>query len=402
MNSEKRIVVIGQGYVGLNLAISAGKEFKIYGFDINAKLIERLSSGLSHIEDVSDSQIMKAIGEGRYIPTNSQELISAADIYVICVPTPLDHNREPDLSFLESATILIAEVATKPALIINESTSFPGTLRNYIKKKIEEISTVKHSYASSPERVDPGRQDYSQSNTPRLIGALDDHALNKALDFYSKFCNSIYKVSSPEVAEAAKLFENTFRQVNIALVNEFAQIAHSMQIPVREVLEAADTKPYGFMRFNPSAGVGGHCIPVDPSYLSFAAEESGINARFIDLANEVNLDMGRYVVERVVKDNKSSIRGKKVQIVGVAYKANVADTRETPAENIYKELIRHGAIVNWHDPLVSFWMDSTSSQLGSDIAIIVTLHDFMDAESILQSTSYVFDTTGKVKGATQL
>jgi UDP-N-acetyl-D-glucosamine dehydrogenase len=260
-----------------------------------------------------------------------------------------------------------------------------------------------HEYAISPERVDPGRIDYNQKNTPRLYAGLTPEATARTRDFYSTFCDNLVEVSSPEVAEAAKLFENTFRQVNIALVNELAQISHALGIDVRETLDAAGTKPYGFMKFQPSAGVGGHCIPVDPSYLADVAEKAGVEATFIKRANEVNLDMPKYIVGRIAKDNGGSVKGKKVLVVGVAYKPNVADTRETPAELLIDALNDLGAVVTWNDPVVGTWQGSESSPLsGADIAVVVTKHDVVSAEDILKSTPYVFDTTGKVKGAVQL
>jgi UDP-N-acetyl-D-glucosamine dehydrogenase len=228
-------------------------------------------------------------------------------------------------------------------------------------------------------------------------------ASKEVRDFYSTFCDNLVEVSSPEVAEAAKLFENTFRQVNIALVNEFAQIAHALGISVYETLDAAATKPYGFMKFMPSAGVGGHCIPVDPSYLAHTAAELGVPATFIERANEVNLEMAKYVVGRVKADNGGSLQGKKVQVVGVAYKPNVADVRETPAELVIEELKTAGAVVTWSDDLVNTWMGERSSALGgSEIAVVVTLHSVTNADAVLKSAPYVFDTTGKVKGAHSL
>jgi UDP-N-acetyl-D-glucosamine dehydrogenase len=287
-------------------------------------------------------------------------------------------------------------------LVINESTSFPGTLRNYIKPAIEKYSgnSVEHLYAISPERVDPGRGDYNQKNTPRLFAGLTPEASKMTRDFYSKFCDRLVEVSSPEVAEAAKLFENTFRQVNIALVNEFAQIAHSLGISVYETLDAANTKPYGFMKFTPSAGVGGHCIPVDPTYLAAVAEEHGAPATFIRRANEVNLEMSKYVVDRVEADNGGSLAGKTVLVVGVAYKPNVADVRETAAELVIEHLRSRGAAVSWHDDVVGTWNSETSSPLtGAEITVVVTKHDYVNERDILASAPYVFDTTGKVAGA---
>jgi UDP-N-acetyl-D-glucosamine dehydrogenase len=296
----------------------------------------------------------------------------------------------------------VGENIKKPVLVINESTSFPGTLRNYIKPAIEKYSkdAVEHLYAISPERVDPGRGDFNQKNTPRLFAGLTPEASKKTRDFYSKFCDQLVEVSSPEVAEAAKLFENTFRQVNIALVNEFAQIAHSLGISVYETLDAANTKPYGFMKFTPSAGVGGHCIPVDPTYLASIAEEHGAPATFIRRANEVNLEMSEYIVNRVLADNDGSLQGKSVLVVGVAYKPNVADVRETAAELVIKHLRDRGAIVSWHDEVVGSWHGESSAPLsGADIAVVVTKHDDVKVQDILRSAPYVFDTTGKVPGA---
>jgi UDP-N-acetyl-D-glucosamine dehydrogenase len=289
--------------------------------------------------------------------------------------------------------------------VINESTSFPGTLRKYIKPAIENYSSskVEHLYAISPERVDPGRGDFNQKNTPRLFAGLTTEASEMTRDFYSKFCDQLIEVSSPEVAEAAKLFENTFRQVNIALVNEFAQIAHSLGISVYETLEAANTKPYGFMKFTPSAGVGGHCIPVDPTYLAAVAEEHGAPATFIRRANEVNLEMSKYVVDRVQAANGGSLQGKNVLIVGVAYKPNVADVRETPAELVIEHLRERGAVVSWHDDVVGSWKSESSRALGgADISIVVTMHDSVKAADVIASAPYVFDTTGKLEGVNGL
>jgi UDP-N-acetyl-D-glucosamine dehydrogenase len=291
---------------------------------------------------------------------------------------------------------------SKPILVINESTSFPGTLRDFIKPLVDKYSASKfeHLYAISPERVDPGRTDWNQKNTPRLYAGLTKEASDQTRKFYSTFCDNLIEVSSPEVAEAAKLFENTFRQVNIALVNEFAEISHALGISVHETLDAANTKPYGFMKFNPSAGVGGHCIPVDPSYLAYAAAAKGIPATFIERANEVNLEMPKYVVARVMADNGGSLKAKKVQVIGVSYKPNVADVRETPAELVIEELKRVGADVNWHDNIVGSWKGASSTPLGgADIAIVVTLHDVVDKKAVLASAPYVFDTTGKISGA---
>jgi len=396
-----KISVIGQGYVGLTISAFAAEHFEVIGFDSNQRVVDQLNSGVSHIEGVESSLITKWIKAGRYAATTRGSDIRDCEIVVIAVPTPLTVDRKPDLSFIDAACKTIGQNLSRPVLVINESTSFPGTLRNFIRPAIEKYSSenIEHFYAISPERVDPGRSDFNQKNTPRLYAGLTPEASVKTRAFYSKFCDSLVEVSSPEVAEAAKLFENTFRQVNIALVNEFAQIAHSLGISVYETLDAANTKPYGFMKFTPSAGVGGHCIPVDPTYLAAVAEEHGAPATFIRRANEVNLEMSEYIVRRVAADNGGDLKGKNVLVVGVAYKPNVADVRETAAELVIKHLQSQGAVVSWHDDVVGNWKGESSAPLqGADIAVVVTKHDGVDGKRILASAPYVFDTTGKVKG----
>ena len=399
---DMKVAIIGQGYVGLTISAFAAEYFDVVGFDSNQKLVDQLNLGFSHIEGVDHALLATRIRSGRYLATSKGSDISGCDLVVIAVPTPLNSKREPDLSFIDAACKTIGVNIQKPVLVINESTSFPGTLRKYIKPAIEKYSfgRIEHLYAISPERVDPGRGDFNQKNTPRLYAGLTPEASAETRDFYSKFCDNLVEVSSPEVAEAAKLFENTFRQVNIALVNEFAQIAHALGISVYETLDAANTKPYGFMKFTPSAGVGGHCIPVDPTYLAAVAEEHGAPATFIRRANEVNLDMSEYIVRRVATDNGGNLQGKNVLVVGVAYKPNVADVRETAAELVIQCLRNQGAVVSWHDDVVGSWKGESSAPLdGADISVVVTKHESVDEKKILASAPYVFDTTGKVKGA---
>ena len=400
-----KVSIIGQGYVGLTISVFAADHHTVVGFDKNQRVVDALNAGKSHIEGVESADLARQIASGRYQATTDASDISDSDVVVIAVPTPLTKDRKPDLAFVEAACQTIGENIKSPALIINESTSFPGTVRNLIKPLIEKHSSglIEHMYAVSPERVDPGRTDWNQKNTPRLYAGLTSEAAVGVRDFYATFCDNLVEVSSPEVAESAKLFENTFRQVNIALVNEFAQIAHALGISVYETLDAAATKPYGFMKFMPSAGVGGHCIPVDPSYLADTAARVGVPATFIERANEVNLEMAKYVVDRVSADNGGSLKGKSVQVIGVAYKPNVADVRETPAELVIEELKAAGASVTWSDDLVSSWMGEKSTALGgADIALVVTLHAVTDLAKVLKSAPYVFDATGKVKGAHSL
>ena len=380
-----KIALIGLGYVGRSIAQAAtGAGHSVVGFDTNSDVISSLQIN------------------GEYLGSTDASLIGSVEIVVIAVPTPLDGTRKPDLSAVHAACKTIIENVKKPVLVINESTSYPGTLRNEIAAVIEKASGLGHLYASSPERVDPGNEKWTQKNTPRLLAGLTPEATDLARKFYSSFCDEIIEVSTPEVAEAAKLFENTFRQVNIALVNEFAQISDALDIPTREVLDAAATKPFGFMSFQPGPGVGGHCIPVDPSYLAYVAENVGIPAEFIKRANQVNLGMPAYVVSRVAKD-AGSLKGKKVVVVGISYKANVSDTREAPAALVIDELKKLGAEAAWHDPVVAMWNGQSSSELkGFDIAIVVTKHDAVSEAAIKASAPYIFDCTGSIKGVAGL
>lgn len=400
-----KVSIIGQGYVGLTISLFAADKFDVVGFDKNAKIVEQLNRGISHIEGVPSASIATLISKGTYRASTDESDISDSDIVVIAVPTPLTVDRKPDLTYIESACKIIGENLKSSALIINESTSYPGTLRNFIKPSVEKFSgkNVEHIYSISPERVDPGRIDFNQKNTPRLYSGLTPDATSKTRNFYSTFCDELIEVSSPEVAEAAKLFENTFRQVNIALVNEFAQITHALGISVHETIDAAATKPYGFMKFNPSAGVGGHCIPVDPTYLAEIAEQNNVPATFIRHANEVNREMSDYIVKRIESENTGGLSGKNVLVVGVAYKPNVADTRETAAELVIEHLRARGANVTWHDDLVSEWRSEFSSPLeGADITVVLTKHNVDSQAKILNSAPYVFDTTGTVSGAHSL
>jgi UDP-N-acetyl-D-glucosamine dehydrogenase len=390
-----RVAIIGQGYVGLTIAISAASVgHAVIGFDVNDGLVAQLNAGKSHIEGISNAALAGIIASGAYTASADPDVLAGCEVIVIAVPTPLDDARNPDLSFVHAASELINRNVKSPALIVNESTSYPGTLRQEIAAR---ITGVKHLFASSPERVDPGNTQWGTKNTPRLIGGLSPAAGAKAKEFYGSFCDSIIEVSSPEVAEAAKIFENTFRQVNIALVNEFAQIADALGISGREVIAAAATKPYGFMQFNPGPGVGGHCIPVDPSYLAHVANQVGVPATFIKRANEVNLAMPAYVMQRVIAGSGGSIKGKQIVVVGVSYKSNVADVRETPAAAVIDLLRQQGATVTWHDDLVSTWRGENSAPIQGDIAVLVTKHDGVSVDAI-KACEYVFDCTGTIPG----
>jgi UDP-N-acetyl-D-glucosamine dehydrogenase len=399
-----KVVVIGQGYVGLPLALAiaeAGHE--VVGFDLNQDLVRNLSSGQSHIEDVQDADLVNLIKKSNYRATSNPSDFAESDIAIIAVPTPLNSKREPDVSFVESASMILGKNLSKSALIINESTSYPGTLRNIIVPSVEKysLSGVQYSFAISPERVDPGNKNWKIKNTPRLYAGLTPEAAKRTKDFYSTFCDIVIELSSPETAEAAKLFENTFRQVNIALVNEFSLICHKLGINVHEVLEGAATKPYGFMKFSPGIGVGGHCIPVDPTFLSFAANKAGADSKFIDLANEVNFKMPKKIIEELSDRRNEKIEGKTILIVGISYKSNIADIRESPTLRLIEELRSKGNQVYWHDPLVQTWNGESSLDLHDiskmDFTIISILHDAIDREIIIKSKTEVYDLTGTVK-----
>ena len=282
-----KVTVIGQGYVGLTLAIeaaSAGHE--VVGLEIDEKLVVNLLQGKTSVPGIISKTMLDLINDKKYLPTTITEKMQGSDVIVIAVPTPLNSNRSPELKYIIEAATLIAQNCKEKVLVVNESTSYPGTLRNVIKPTIEAISNVDFMYASAPERIDPGNEEWSIHNTPRIVGGLTPTAGIFAVEFYESFCSQVNLVSSPEVAEAAKLFENTFRQINIALVNEFAVISNALGFSANEVINAAATKPFGFMPFFPSIGVGGHCIPVDPTYLSYAAIKAGVKTNFIDLANK--------------------------------------------------------------------------------------------------------------------
>jgi UDP-N-acetyl-D-glucosamine dehydrogenase len=403
-----KVVIVGQGYVGLPLAMSicsAGHD--VIGFDLNPKIVSELNLGISHIEDIDSVLLAKWITSGKYRATLNASDFADSEIAIIAVPTPLDENREPDLKYVISASETLGKFLAKDALIINESTSYPGTLRNEIAPTVLKNAKtgLNHLFAISPERVDPGNNKWKISNTPRIFAGLTDEASKLTKTFYAGFCNELIEVSSPEVAESAKLFENTFRQVNIALVNELALITRGIGISVNEVIDAASSKPYGFMKFNPSIGVGGHCIPVDPSYLAHTAKSIGVEPRFIELANEVNLQMPREIIKRIKVENGGTLKGKTILVCGVAYKPNVADTRETPAGILINELEKEGAKISWHDPLVQSWLGSKSVDISNekyDVTIVSVLHDVMDKSKISSSSKYLFDCTGKMPGGHKL
>lgn len=378
-----RVAIVGQGYVGLTItagAVLAGHE--VLGIDNNRSLVDQLNGGISHIEGISSTFIFDAVNRGLYRATTSFEGARNANVVVIAVPTPLDALGLPDINLLESACDTLAPHLSDKTLVINESTSFAGTLRQVIVKRITNINPKVRLFAVSPERVDPGNEKFGVRNTPRLVGGINEASADLAVDFYTTFCDNVVKVSSPEVAESAKLLENSFRFINIGFINEFAQLMNSLNIPVSEVIEAASTKPYGFMPFFPNVGIGGHCIPVDPLYLQKNAEDIGEKSRFIALSESFNDEMPEYCVKRL-EDIHGELNGKSVLIVGVSYKPNIADTRESPAEHVIALLRKRGAVVTWHDPLVSTFLGESSSPMDGeyDLAFVLVNHVKLDMKS---------------------
>ena len=397
---ESRILaIIGQGYVGLPLAMAAvDAGWTVIGIDNFEAKVAQINSGKSPVEDISDNQLQTALASGAYRASADFSYVAKASVITICVPTPLDEKREPDLSLLRSAATAIAPFVSNKTLVVSESTSYPGTLRDIIIPTVNSLKpkdSVNIYFASAPERVNPGDLVWNQKNTPRLVGAIDTASQVKALAFYRSICDAVVSVTSPEVAESAKLLENTFRLVNIALVNEFTMLCKSTGINVNEVIDAASTKPYGFMPFRPGVGVGGHCIPVDPLYLTWWARQNGNRAKFVESADFINHEMPKYVAQRALSMVDSLKTTPRVLILGVAYKPGVGDVRETPVSELRDHLVGLGAKVAWHDPLVKNWEDSLPVDLDweCDVAILAIKQPGMDIKQLTNRGIQILDCT---------
>jgi UDP-N-acetyl-D-glucosamine dehydrogenase len=397
------LAIIGQGYVGLPLAMAAvDAGWTVIGIDIFEAKVSQINSGKSPVEDVSDIQLQAALASGAYRASSDFSSISKASVITICVPTPLNKKREPDLSLLHSAATAIAPFVSNETLVVSESTSFPGTLRDIIIPTVDSLKpkdSVKVYFASAPERVNPGDPVWHQKNTPRLVGAVDAVSQVRALAFYESICDVAVAVSSPEVAEAAKLLENTFRLVNIALINEFTQLFASTGLSVHEIIDAASSKPYGFMPFRPGVGVGGHCIPVDPLYLTWWARQNGGRAEFVETADSINHAMPKYVAQRALELVDSSVVKPRVLILGVAYKPGVGDVRETPVSQLRDFLVEQGADIAWHDPMVPLWDGSEPVELDweCDVAILATYQVGMNLESLITRGVTILDCTNSIE-----
>ena len=392
-----KVSIIGQGYVGLPLAISCAQAgFEVTGIDLSEEKVSQLNSCRSIVEDVSDSEVKSVSESGKYKATTDYLIDPLTKIICICVPTPLGSKHQPDLEILKAATKDVGKSLKAGMLVIIESTIQPGTTRDVVLPILEKESGLSRDQflvAYSPERIDPMNKKFTIKNTPKLVAGLTSEAAVKAKEFYSKFIDQVDVCDSLEVAETAKLLENSFRLVNISFINELAIFCQRIGIDVNDVINAASTKPYGFMPFYPSVGVGGHCIPVDPLYLAEAARAVGAPSRFIELADEINLGMPTYFVGRA-SEMLGGLRDKKVLVIGVSYKPNVADVRETPVEALINGLKKSGAVVSWHDDLVKSWNGESSVALGSgyDLAILATPHNYLDL-SLLESVP-VLNTRG--------
>jgi UDP-N-acetyl-D-glucosamine dehydrogenase len=415
---QARVAILGLGYVGLPLAVVFGDAgFHVIGVDPDARKVQSLNDCVSYIPDVPSEAIERLVGSGMFTATSDFAALAEADAVSICVPTPLRKTGDPDMSFILSATDELAKYMHKGMVVVLESTTYPGTTREVLLPKLgEEHSLVVGEdwfLAFSPERVDPGRTDFTTLNTPKVVGGITPACSEVAAAWYQGALQHIHSVSSAEAAEMAKLLENTFRMINIGMVNEMAVMCERLGVDIWEVIDAAATKPFGFMRFTPGPGLGGHCIPIDPLYLSWKMKSFNYNARFIELASEINTNMPRYVVSRVMEamnERGQHLKGSRILVLGAAYKPDIDDIRESPALDVIALLRRKGAIVQYHDPYIPHihheyegWkMDSVNDLMAAvgeaDAVVIVTNHKVYDYPAIINSARFVFDSrnaTGK-------
>ena len=404
------IGVIGLGYVGLPLAVEKAKVgYRVIGFDIQEKKVDMVNKGINYIGDILDSELKEVVEKGLLSATPDYSFLKDVDAVAICVPTPLDKNQQPDISYVRDSTIELSKYLHSGMLVVLESTTYPGTTEEIVKPILDSTGLVcgeDYFLAYSPERVDPGNKFYKVKNTPKVVGGVTERCTKVASALYRNVLEgSVFEVSSPRVAEMEKIFENTFRNINIALANEMAILCHRMGINVWEVIEAAKTKPYGFMAFYPGPGLGGHCIPIDPFYLTWKAREYDYHTRLIEIAGEINNYMPEFVVERVSKllnKYKKPLNGSKVLVLGVAYKKDIDDFRESPALRIINILESEGALVTYNDPYIPevkykgkiYRSVELTDELinSSDVVIITTDHSCYDYEYIAKNAKLIFDT----------
>lgn len=414
-NKEAVIGVVGLGYVGLPLAVEKAKAgYKVIGFDVQASRVEQVNMGINYIGDVVDQDLQDMIKQGKLEATTDYARITDVDAVAICVPTPLDIYQQPDTSYVESSAKEIAKYAHEGMLVVLESTTYPGTTEEIVKPALEEKGLVTGEtvfVAYSPERVDPGNKQFKTKNTPKVVGGITPNCTKVASALYRNVLEGdVFEVSSPAVAEMEKIFENTFRHINIALANEMAILCEKMGIDVWEVIDAAKTKPYGFMAFYPGPGLGGHCIPIDPFYLTWKAREYNYHTRLIELAGEINNAMPEYVVTRsmqVLNEDGKALRGAKVAVLGVAYKKDIEDVRESPVLKIIELLEFHGAAYQVVDPYVKSFKAggkrietvSLTEELlqDADLVLVTTDHTDFDYNLIAKESKVIFDTRNALK-----
>lgn len=407
------LVVVGLGYVGMPLVVEAcAAGIACTGLDVSERVVTGLNSGASHIDDISDEALSTCLAAG-FVATTDPACLGDADVAIICVPTPLDAHQSPDLSAVTSAAEAIAKYVHSGLLVVLESTTYPGTTDGIVRDILEQTGLKAgrdFHLAFSPERIDPGNPTFGLRNTPKIVGGLTKGCTAIAAEFYSSLVDTVVPVSGTREAEMAKLLENTYRHINIALVNEMAIFSNEMGIDIWEVIAAAKTKPFGFNAFYPGPGVGGHCIPIDPNYLSHSVRSLGYQFRFVELAQEISNRMPAYVVRRVqdvLNDAGRAIRGSRIAVLGLTYKPDIADDRETPARPILRRLIDMGADVVAHDPhLDHFHLDGASIRVasdiqaaldGADLTLLLQAHHNFDLDEIAQSSTVVFDTRGVMR-----
>src|SRR5215213_813340 len=401
--------IVGLGYVGLPLAVELARAgYRVLGFDVSPDVVDGLNEGRSHVKDVSEAQLQKAMECGRFSATTDMARLSEPDAISICVPTPLSKFKDPDVSYIVAATDAVKKRLRRGQAIILESTTYPGTTREIMLPALEStgLAVGKDFFlAFSPERVDPGNRHYGTRNTPKVVGGITQDCSRVAVALYQPAIEKLVPVSTTEAAELVKLLENTFRSVNIGLVNEMAIVCDKLGVNVWEVIEAAATKPFGFMKFTPGPGIGGHCIPLDPHYLAWKMRTLNYKTRFIDLASEINSEMPRYVVEKVahaLNDERKPVNGSRILVLGVAYKRDINDVRESPALDVIRLLEEQGAVVDFHDPFIPTvredghvreGVDLTSHALSAaDAVVIVTDHTEINYQRIVDNASLVVDT----------
>jgi UDP-N-acetyl-D-glucosamine dehydrogenase len=383
----KRVAIIGQGYVGLPLSIAAAQAGnQVLGFDVNESLISNLNNGISNIEDVRNKDLKQVLSLNKFKASSNLSDLKNHDVYIICVPTPLTVDGNPDTSKVIAAIKTLVQFPIKGKLLILESTVAPGTTRKIFTEIIESSSSLKIDdleIAYSPERVDPKNALWNITNTPKLVAGLTATSRDLAKEFYSKFVNTLVECDSLEVAETAKLLENSFRLINISFINELARFCTKLGISILDVIAGAATKPYGFMPFYPSVGAGGHCIPVDPIYLSNVARQFHSPITLIELAHDINKEIPGYHVQRA-KEKLGNLKGKEILVIGVSYKPDVADVRDTPVRHLISKLRSEGARVSWHDNLVLDWDGEKSVELrqGFDLAILATFHSYIELKKL--------------------